>query len=92
VLKKRYTIDRGGFEGPLVAQLAERQGRHLQGVSGPVVAIPAGESRFEYPLTLPPWMELGRTSRTNLMLTGESKARLARRTESVSPLATRTSS
>jgi len=71
VLKKRYAIDRGSFEGPLVAQLAERQGRHLQGVTGPVIAISAGDDQFEYPLALPPWMELGRTSRTNLMLTGE---------------------
>ena len=69
--KKRYTIDRGGYEGPLVAQLADRQGRHLQGVTGPVVSVPAGASEFEYALRLPPWMELGRTSRTNLMLTGE---------------------
>jgi hypothetical protein len=73
VLKKRYTIDRGGYEGPLVAQLADRQGRHLQGVTGPVVSIPSGASEFEYSLFLPPWMELGRTSRTNLMLTGEVK-------------------
>lgn len=73
VLKKRYAIDRGGYEGPLVAQLADRQGRHLQGVTGPTVNIPAGATEFEYSLFLPPWMELGRTSRTNLMLTGEVK-------------------
>ena len=73
VLKKRYTIDRGGYDGPLVAQLADRQGRHLQGVTGPVVTIPAGAAEFEYALSLPPWMELGRTSRSNLMLTGEIK-------------------
>jgi hypothetical protein len=70
-LRKRYSIDRGGFAGTLVAQLADRQGRHLQGVTGPVVEIPAGATEFEYPLQLPSWMELGRTSRTNLMLTGE---------------------
>lgn len=73
VLRKRYTIDRGGFAGPLEARLADRQGRHLQGVTGEVVAIPAGATEFEYPLRLPPWMELGRTSRTNLMLAGELK-------------------
>ncbi len=72
-MKKRFAIDRGGYEGPLVAQLADRQGRHLQGVAGPVVTIPAGAAEFEYTLSLPPWMELGRTSRTNLMLTGEVK-------------------
>ncbi|HMC12338.1 MAG TPA: PPC domain-containing protein, partial [Pirellulaceae bacterium] len=69
VLKKKYFIDRGGFEGALEARLADKQGRHLQGVSGPVITIPPGVSEFEYPLTLAPWMELSRTSRTNLMLT-----------------------
>ena len=71
MLHKKYQLERGGFEGPLVARLADRQGRHLQGVTGPDVIVPAGATEFAYPLYLPPWMELGRTSRTNLMLTGE---------------------
>jgi hypothetical protein len=73
VLKKKYLIERGGYEGALEARLADKQGRHLQGVSGPVMTIPPGVSEFEYPLTLAPWMELSRTSRSNLMLTGEVK-------------------
>lgn len=73
VLRKRYTIERGGYDGPLEARLADKQGRHLQGVTGPVVSIAPGANEFEYPLTLPPWMELSRTSRSNLMLTGEMK-------------------
>ena len=73
VLRKKYLLERGGFEGPLEVRLADKQGRHLQGVSGPVMTIPPGASEFEYPLTLAPWMELSRTSRTNLMLTGEVK-------------------
>ena len=73
VLKKKYLIERGGFEGALEARLADKQGRHLQGVSGPVMTIPPGVSEFEYPLTLAPWMELSRTSRSNLMLTGDVK-------------------
>jgi hypothetical protein len=36
-----------------------------------VLTIPPEASEFEYPLSLPPWMELGRTTRSNLMLTGE---------------------
>jgi hypothetical protein len=71
VLRKTYEIDRGGFTGPLEVSLADRQGRHLQGVHGPTIVVPANETTFEYPLSLPPWMELGRTSRTNLMLVGE---------------------
>jgi hypothetical protein len=70
---KRFTIDRGGFSGPIEVRLADRQGRHLQGVTGPVLTIPPEASEFEYPLSLPPWMELGRTTRSNLMLTGELK-------------------
>jgi hypothetical protein len=73
VLRKKFTIDRGGFAGPIEVRLADRQGRHLQGVAGPVLTIPPESSEFEYPLALPPWMELGRTTRSNLMLTGEVK-------------------
>ena len=68
---KRFTIDRGGYQGPLEVQLAERQTRHLQGVSGPTIVVPAGASEFRYPVYLPPWMTLGRTSRTVLMATAE---------------------
>ena len=70
-LKKTFHIDRQGFTGPLEVQLADRQGRHLQGVKGPTLAIPPEASEFEFEVQLPPWMELGRTSRANLMLTGE---------------------
>lgn len=70
-LKKTFTIERNGYAGPLEARLADRQGRHLQGVTGPTVKIPAGAEEFEYAVNLPPWMELGRTSRSNLMLIGE---------------------
>jgi hypothetical protein len=73
VLRKRFTIDRGGFAGSIEVRLADRQGRHLQGVAGPTLIIPPEASEFEFPLSLPPWMELGRTTRSNLMLTGEIK-------------------
>ncbi len=67
VLKRRYRIDRGGYAGPFEVRLADRQARHLQGANGPVVTVPAGASEFEYPITLPPWMETGRTCRVCLM-------------------------
>jgi hypothetical protein len=70
VHNKRYHIERNGYEGPLEVQLADRQVRHLQGVQGPKITVPAGADSFEYPIYLPPWMELGRTSRTTLMATG----------------------
>ena len=68
---RRYRIERGDYAGPLTVSLAERQTRHLQGVTGPVIEVPAGESEFEYTVLLPPWMEIGRTSRTCLMAVGQ---------------------
>jgi hypothetical protein len=64
VRQRRYRIARGGFTGPIEVRLADRQARHLQGVTGPVVSVPPGAADFDYPVTLPPWMEIGRTSRT----------------------------
>lgn len=70
-LRKTFQIERGGFAGPLTMQLAERQGRHLQGVSGPRVVVPPEANECEYPVFLSPDMELGRTSRVNVQLIGE---------------------
>ena len=61
---RHYTIERGGFEGPIEIRMADRQVRHLQGVQGGSVTVPAGQSEFDYAVHLPPWMEVGRTSRT----------------------------
>jgi hypothetical protein len=70
VYHRRYRIERGGFAGPIEVRLADRQARHLQGVTGPTLVVPADASEFDYPVTLPPWMEIGRTSRTVVMGTG----------------------
>lgn len=70
-LRKGFTIDRGGFEGPLHIELSDKQGRHLQGVTAERKTVPPGSSDFEFEVSLPPWMELGRTSRTQLMIVGE---------------------
>jgi hypothetical protein len=72
VFVRKYHIDRNGFEGPLQVQLADRQGRHLQGVTASQVSVPAGESDFEFAVTLPPWMEIGRTCRSTLAVTGNT--------------------
>ena len=64
---RSYEIDRGDFEGPIEIELADRQNRHLQGVTGQKVIVPPGESSFDFTVALPPWMEVGRTSRTCLM-------------------------
>ena len=64
---RHYHIDRGEFKGPIEIEPADRQVRHLQGVVGQKVIVPAGESEFDYTVSLPPWMEIGRTSRFCLM-------------------------
>ena len=68
--RRPYQLDRGGYEGQLTAKLADRQGRHLQGVTAPPVDISAVDDRFEFEVTFPPGMELGRTSRSQVMLLG----------------------
>ncbi len=67
---RHYTLDRGGFEGPLTISLADRQIRHLQGVTGPEVIVPAGETEFDYNIKLAPWMQPARTARIVVMAVG----------------------
>ncbi len=71
--RRKYKIERNGFDGPLEIRLADRQARHLQGVTGPTLIVPAGANEFEYAVQLPPWMEIGRTCRVCVMATGVVK-------------------
>jgi len=64
---RHYYIDRGGYEGPIEIEPADRQVRHLQGVTGEKIIVPPDVSEFDYTVSLPPWMEIGRTSRFCLM-------------------------
>ena len=64
---RKYHIERNGYDGPIEVMLADHQARHLQGVRGSPITVPAGATEFDYPVTLPPWMEMGRTSRTCVM-------------------------
>jgi hypothetical protein len=64
---RKYRLERDGYDGPVEVMLADHQARHLQGVTGPTITVPAGATEFDYPVTLPPWMEMGRTSRTCVM-------------------------
>jgi hypothetical protein len=73
VHKRHYKIERGGFTGPIEISLADRQARHLQGVTGPKIIVPAGATEFDYLITLPPWMETGRTCRACVMAVGTIK-------------------
>jgi hypothetical protein len=60
-------VERNGYDGPIEVSLADRQARHLQGVTGPTITVPTGATEFDYPVQLAPWMETGRTSRTCVM-------------------------
>lgn len=73
VYRRKYMLERGDFTGPVTVQLADKQARHLQGVTGPVLTIKADQKEFEYPAFLPSWMELGRTCRVCIMATGKVK-------------------
>ena len=65
-----FKISRGNCTGPIEVRIADRQIRHLQGISAPNVIIPPGSQEFDFPIALPPWMEIGRTSRTVITTTG----------------------
>jgi hypothetical protein len=73
VYARKYRIERNGFTGPVEIELADKQARHLQGASGPRVVVPGDRSEFDYPVTLPPWMEMGRTCRVCVMGTATVK-------------------
>jgi hypothetical protein len=75
VFSRHYRIERKGYSGPITVSLADRQARHLQGASGPTFVVPPDKSEFDYPLTMPPWMETGRTCRACVMAVGEVKDR-----------------
>ena len=67
---RHYHLDRNGYSGPLEVRLADKQVRYKQGANGPTIVVPPGDDQFDYPVTFPPFMEILRTSRTNLMATG----------------------
>lgn len=71
--KRKYVIERNGFEGPLEISLADRQARHLQGVTMTPFVVPAGKNEFEVSCYLPPWMETGRTCRVCVQGVGVMK-------------------
>jgi hypothetical protein len=71
--KRKYKIIRNGYDGPIEVSLADRQARHLQGVTGPTIVVPAGVDEFTYAAQLPPWMETGRTCRVCVMGVGVLK-------------------
>ncbi len=76
VLLRDYQLERlDGFEGPVRISLADSSVRHLQGVHGPVITVPAGATEFVYPTHFGTTMDMNRTCRMQLMLVGEVEGR-----------------
>jgi hypothetical protein len=73
VFERRYKIERGDYDGPITVSLADRQARHLQGVTGPTIVVPPGTTECTYSAQLAPWMETGRTCRVCVMGVGVVK-------------------
>ena len=67
VYTRKFRVERNGFAGPIEVDMADNQARHLQGVTGSVITVPAGVDEFEYAVRLPSWMETGRTCRVCVM-------------------------
>ncbi len=70
-MTKHYELDRGGFDGPLTVSLSDRQIRTLQGVTAAPLAVKAGANAFDFTVQYPAEVELGHTSRIQIMLVGE---------------------
>lgn len=69
-LSRSYRIERGGYDGPLQVMLADKQIRCLQRLSAHPVEIPAGADSFTFTVNYPTEVQLGWTSRIQLMLVG----------------------
>lgn len=68
------TIERKeGFDGPIRLEMAARQDRIRQGITGPDLVVPPGVSRFAYPCFMPQWLETSRTSRMTLVASAQLK-------------------
>jgi hypothetical protein len=69
---QRFVVERqNGFDGPITLELADRQARYLQGVTGPVVTVLPGQREVDFPVFLPDSMDLNRTAR--VLLTGTAE-------------------
>ncbi|MAV34772.1 MAG: hypothetical protein CMJ59_04875, partial [Planctomycetaceae bacterium] len=71
VHRRHFRLQLGDYQGPLEVSLADRQIRHQQGVTGPVVKIASGITEFDYPINVPTWLEMNRTGRIVVMAVGE---------------------
>lgn len=52
-----------GFDGELLIAMSARQARDRQGIRGPLLKVPAGTTRIQYPCFLPEWLATDLTRR-----------------------------
>lgn len=72
-LTRTYRLERGGFNGPLTVALSDKQIRCLQRLQGKPCVIPPGASSFDYTIQYPVEVQLGWTSRAQIMVYGNFK-------------------
>jgi hypothetical protein len=69
-LTRTYRLERGGFTGPLTAALSDKQIRCLQRLQAEPRDIPPGASSFDFTVRYPTEVQLGWTSRAQVMVYG----------------------
>lgn len=74
--RRHFVVHRNGYHGPLTVRLADRQIRHLQGVTAEPIEVAKDANEFDYPIRIPTWLEMNRTSRTVVMAIGTVKDEL----------------
>jgi hypothetical protein len=55
------------FAGEVTLQMAAKQGRHRQGIHGPIMTVPAAKDEALYPCFMPEWLATDRTTRMVVM-------------------------
>ncbi|MFO0868253.1 MAG: PPC domain-containing protein [Pirellulales bacterium] len=62
-----------GFAGPITLEMTSKQQRHRQGLASGEWPVAPAETRVEYPIFVPEWMETTKTSR--MILNGTARVR-----------------
>ena len=77
--KRKYKIERNGYDGPIEISLADQQARHLQGVEGPTIIGPGrSESEFTYAAYCRPGWRRAALAASASWASASSRSRTAR--------------
>ncbi len=69
-LTRTYRLERNGFDGPLTVCLSDKQIRCLQRVLAKPIQVAPGQNSFDYTIRYPTEVQLGWTSRAQIMAFG----------------------